>query len=66
MAYFDVKHVVVGHTSQTGVLGLFNNKVLAVDSSIKNCQSGELLLIAPNEGQDTLICGLYDGSRVTL
>lgn len=66
LAYFDVKHIVVGHTSQTRVLGLFNNKVLAVDSSIKNGQSGELLLITPNEGQDTLIRGLYDGSRVTL
>lgn len=66
LAYFDVKHIVVGHTSQTRVLGLFNNKVLAVDSSIKNGQSGELLLITPNAGQDTLIRGLYDGSRVTL
>lgn len=67
LAYFDVKHIVVGHTSQTQVLGLFNNKVLAVDSSIKNGESGELLLITPNEGsKDTLIRGLFDGSRVTL
>ena len=66
LAYFDVKHIVVGHTSQTQVLGLFNNKVLAVDSSIKNGKSGELLLITPNEGKDTLTRGLYDGSRVAL
>ncbi|NRB23237.1 MAG: metallophosphoesterase [Shewanella sp.] len=66
LAYFDVKHIVVGHTSQTRVLGLFSNKVLAVDSSIKNGQSGELLFITPNAGQDTLTRGLYDGSRVTL
>ncbi|WP_083779941.1 metallophosphoesterase [Shewanella violacea] len=66
LAYFDVKHIVVGHTSQTRVLGLFHNKVLAVDSSIKNGKSGELLLITPNGDQDTLTRGLYDGSRVTL
>lgn len=67
LAYFNVKHIVVGHTSQTQVLGLFNNKVLAVDSSIKNGESGELLLITPDESsKDTLTRGLYDGSRVSL
>ncbi|MCL1048801.1 shewanella-like protein phosphatase [Shewanella abyssi] len=60
--YFAVKRIVVGHTSQERVLGLFHNKVIAVDSSIKNGQSGELLLIKDND----LTRGLYNGSRQTL
>ncbi|QQX81595.1 metallophosphoesterase [Shewanella sp. KX20019] len=62
LSYFNVKRIVVGHTSQERVLGLFHNKVIAVDSSIKNGQSGELLLIENN----ALTRGLYDGSRQTL
>jgi hypothetical protein len=60
--YFKVSRVVVGHTSQEQVLGLFDNKVLAVDSSIKNGDSGEILLIQDN----ALIRGLYNGDRVGL
>ncbi|RTR38334.1 metallophosphoesterase [Shewanella canadensis] len=59
---FDVKHIVVGHTSQERVLGLYNNKVIAVDSSIKEGISGELLLMEDN----TLTRGLYNGDRVEL
>ena len=62
LSYFEVSRVVVGHTSQEQVLGLFNNKVLAVDSSIKNGDSGEILLIQDN----ALIRGLYNGERVEL
>jgi hypothetical protein len=62
LSYFDVKRIVVGHTSQEQVLGLFHNKVIAVDSSIKNGQSGELLLIEKN----SLTRGLYNGNRQTL
>lgn len=62
LQYFNVKHIVVGHTSQDRVLGLFHNKVIAVDSSIKVGKSGELLLQENNQ----LIRGLYDGTRQTL
>ncbi|ABZ75769.1 metallophosphoesterase [Shewanella halifaxensis HAW-EB4] len=62
LAYFDVKHITVGHTSQKQVLGLFNNKIIAIDSSIKRGEQGELLLIQHNE----LTRGLYDGSRQPL
>ncbi|ACA85666.1 metallophosphoesterase [Shewanella woodyi] len=62
LAYFQVKRVVVGHTSQEQVLGLFDNKVLAIDSSIKNGNSGEILLM--KEGH--LIRGLYNGERIGL
>ena len=60
--HFDVKRIVVGHTSQDRVLGLFNNKVIAVDTSIKEGQSGELLLLENKQ----LTRGLYNGSREDL
>ena len=41
----DVKHVVVGHTSQKKVKQLYNHKIYAVDSSIKNGEYGEVLII---------------------
>ncbi len=41
----DVKHIIVGHTSQNQIESLFHNKVLAVDSSIKNGLYGEILFI---------------------
>jgi len=41
----DVKHVIVGHTSQKQIESLFHNKILAVDSSIKNGIYGEMLFI---------------------
>lgn len=60
--YFKVEHIVVGHTSQEQVLGLYHNKIIAIDSSIKEGKSGELLLIKPNK----LSRGLYHGELVTL
>jgi len=41
----DVNHIIVGHTSFNQIQSLFDNKILTVDSSIKNGISGELLLI---------------------
>lgn len=60
--YFKVDHIIVGHTSQDRVLGLYHNKIIAIDSSIKNGQSGELLLI----DKDKLTRGLYQGEQVQL
>lgn len=60
--YFKVEHIVVGHTSQEQVLGLYHNKIIAIDSSIKNGQSGELLLIDAGK----LTRGLYQGEQVSL
>jgi hypothetical protein len=41
----DANHIVVGHTSFKQIVSLFDNKILAVDSGIKNGIYGELLLI---------------------
>ncbi|MBV7314969.1 metallophosphoesterase [Shewanella sp. NIFS-20-20] len=62
LAYFDVDHIVVGHTSQTEVLGLYHNKIIAIDSSIKRGLSGELLLMTPEQ----LIRGHYNGDTQPL
>ncbi|MDR9765898.1 metallophosphoesterase [Shewanella baltica] len=62
LSYFKVEHIVVGHTSQEQVLGLYHNKIIAIDSSIKNGQSGELLLIDAGK----LSRGLYQGEQVSL
>lgn len=40
-----VNHLVVGHCSQEKVLQLYNKKIFAVDSSIKNGEYGEVLFI---------------------
>lgn len=42
--HFDAKKVIVGHTSMPHIETRFNNKVIAIDSSIKKGKSGELLL----------------------
>ncbi len=62
LRYFDINHIVVGHTSQDQVMGFFNNKVIAIDSSIKLGKSGELLLLE----QGKLTRGLFDGTTLKL
>lgn len=57
-----VKHIVVGHTSQTQVESLFKNRVFAVDTSIKNGVSGELLFIET----DNFYRGTMDGQKVKI
>lgn len=38
-----VQHIIVGHTSQPGVTPLFNQRVIGIDTSIKEADRGELL-----------------------
>lgn len=40
----NAKHIIVGHTSMPELETRFNNKVIAIDSSIKKGKNGELLL----------------------
>ncbi|TVZ59068.1 calcineurin-like phosphoesterase family protein [Flavobacteriaceae bacterium MAR_2010_105] len=58
----DVKHIVVGHTSQTQVKSLFNNKLFAVDSSIKNGSYGEILIVE----NKTYYRGTLEGEKIQL
>jgi len=41
----SANHIVVGHCSQKKVLELYDQKIFAVDSSIKNAKYGEVLFI---------------------
>lgn len=57
-----VSRIVVGHTSMDEVGSYHDGRVIAIDSSIKNGESGELLFI--EDGR--LSRGLLDGSRQPL
>jgi hypothetical protein len=52
------KSVVVGHTSMEKIRGLYDNRIILIDSSIKNGKSGEVLIW---EGE-TLFAGDKDGA----
>jgi hypothetical protein len=43
--HFDIEYLVVGHTSQKQVETRHQGRVIAIDSSIKNAEYGEILLI---------------------
>ena len=58
----QLKRIVVGHTSMPHVSTFHGDRVIAIDSSIKNGENGELLFIADGR----LSRGLLDGSRVPL
>ncbi|KRB11631.1 metallophosphoesterase [Lysobacter sp. Root690] len=57
-----VSRIVVGHTSMEHVGGYFDGRVIAVDSSIKEGRSGELLFVENGR----LERGMLDGKRVPL
>lgn len=62
LAYFNVSHIVVGHTSQDKVTPLFEKKIIGIDSSIKNGKGGEVLIIENN----SFFAGTKDGTRTKL
>jgi len=45
LKHFDIKHLVVGHTSQKQIETRYQGRVIAIDSSIKRGEYGEILLI---------------------
>lgn len=57
-----VKRIVVGHTSMAHVGSYFDGRVIAIDSSIKRGESGELLLLEGGRASR----GLLDGQRAPL
>ncbi|MFZ2341208.1 MAG: metallophosphoesterase [Bacteroidales bacterium] len=42
--FYGVKHVVVGHTPDTTINSLFDNKILGIDTGICDGRSGEILI----------------------
>jgi len=57
-----LKRIVVGHTSMPHVSSFHGGRIIAIDSSIKNGENGELLFIEDGK----VSRGLLDGSRVPL
>lgn len=55
----NVSQIIVGHTSQPRIMSFFNNKIMAVDTSIKNGINGEVLFIE----KGIFYRGKLDGSR---
>lgn len=45
LAFFESKHIVVGHTSLEAITPLFDGRVIGVDSSIKDGRGGEILIV---------------------
>jgi UDP-2,3-diacylglucosamine pyrophosphatase LpxH len=58
----QVDHIIVGHTSQKQIESLFGNKIFAVDTSIKNGVSGELLFIE----NGNFYRGTMDGQKIKI
>ena len=57
-----LQRIVVGHTSMPHVSSFHGDRIIAIDSSIKDGENGELLFIE----NGALSRGLLDGSRVPL
>jgi len=49
LRYFDVNHIIVGHTSFPNIVSLYNGKIYGIDSSIKLGNYGELLIYEDNK-----------------
>jgi hypothetical protein len=42
--FYNIKHIVVGHTSSNDIKSLYDNKILRIDAGIMNDQPGEILI----------------------
>lgn len=68
LKHFDVKHLVVGHTSQQQIETRYQGRVIAIDSSIKRGKYGEILLIekANNGEGNKMWRGSLTGDKLPL
>ena len=62
LKHFDVKHLIVGHTSQKQIESRYQGRVIAIDSSIKEGNYGEILFIE----QDKKWSGSLSGKELAL
>jgi hypothetical protein len=67
LAHFDVKKIVVGHTSQSQIKLQHKGKVVAIDSSLKKGKYGEVLFIDKiSREKDVLYRGTLSGNKIKL
>ena len=59
---FDVKRIVVGHTTRDEIVSLYGGQVIGIDAALKDGARGEVLLWDGGR----LLRGLADGSRKVL
>lgn len=59
---YKVDNIIVGHTTLPEIKGLYENKIVLIDSSIKFGEQGQALVIKDNE----LFVGEMNGSRTPL
>lgn len=62
LAFYEKQHIVVGHTTETNIKSLFNNKIFGVDAGLGNEQTGAVLFIV----NDKFYIGSADGKRKPL
>lgn len=60
LAYFKSNHIIVGHTSFETVSSHFGGKVIGVDSSVKNGEDGEVLIVE----NGIFFRGLKNGEKI--
>lgn len=62
----DATRIIVGHTSMETVETRFDNRVIAIDTSIKNGEKGEVLLIDFTQPNTTFLRGDMNGKKTVL
>lgn len=62
LGYMQVKRIIVGHTTMSGVLSHHQGKVISIDSDIKSGKIGELLLFEKEKWQR----GTLQGERLSI
>ncbi|MBY0574936.1 MAG: metallophosphoesterase [Undibacterium sp.] len=62
LQYMQVKRIVVGHTTMSGVYSHYQGKVLAIDGDIKSGKQGEILLYQNGQWQR----GTLQGERLSI
>jgi len=62
LKHFEIEHLIVGHTSQKKIEARYQGKVIAIDSSIKKGEYGELLII----DDKTLMRGTLSGELLAI
>ena len=67
LKHFDINHIIVGHTSQKQIETRYQGRVIAIDSSIKNGQYGEVLFIkSAKNKEDVMWRGSLEGEKLRL
>jgi hypothetical protein len=67
LKHFDINHIIVGHTSQKQIETRYQGRVIAIDSSIKKGEYGEILFIESTiNREDVMWRGSLAGEKLSL